>query len=136
MTIRPEVAAAGGEGGGVDRLDGVAVDHPGVDALLVQALPEGTRGTALAIRLTRNRFGQVATPAAAGLVAGAAGASAAFWRFGGLLGLAALTVNGRPPTAAASPHRVLDPATGDLNVPARGEGYGVGVWAGGRAGPA
>ncbi len=32
----------------------------------------------------------VATPAAAGLVAGAAGVSAAFWLLGGLLGLAAL----------------------------------------------
>jgi hypothetical protein len=34
----------------------------------------------------------VATPAAAGLVAGAAGVSAAFFMLGGLLGLAAVAV--------------------------------------------
>jgi hypothetical protein len=55
-------------------------------------VPQAARGTALAIRLTGNRFGQVATPAAAGLVAGAAGVSAAFFMLGGLLGLAAVAV--------------------------------------------
>jgi hypothetical protein len=60
----------------------------------VHAVPSASRGTALAIRLTGNRFGQVATPAAAGLIAGTAGVSAAFWLLGGLLGLAALAVAG------------------------------------------
>jgi MFS family permease len=70
----------------------LGIGQPLTMSMVVQAVPEGTRGTALAIRLTGNRFGQVATPAAAGLVAGAAGVAAAFWLLGGLLGLAALAV--------------------------------------------
>src|SRR4030095_1047338 len=57
----------------------LAIGQPLTMSMVVQAVPEGTRGTALAIRLTGNRFGQVATPAAAGRVAGAARA----WRGGG-----------------------------------------------------
>jgi MFS family permease len=70
----------------------LGIGQPLTMSMVVQAVPEGTRGTALAIRLTGNRFGQVATPAAAGLVAGAAGVSAAFLMLGGLLGLAAVAV--------------------------------------------
>jgi MFS family permease len=70
----------------------LGIGQPLTMSMVVHAVPAGTRGTALAIRLTGNRFGQVATPAAAGLVAGAAGVSAAFWLLGGLLGLAALAV--------------------------------------------
>jgi MFS family permease len=70
----------------------LGIGQPLTMSMVVQAVPAGTRGTALAIRLTGNRFGQVATPAAAGLVAGAAGVSAAFFMLGGLLGLAALAV--------------------------------------------
>jgi MFS family permease len=70
----------------------LGIGQPLTMSMVVQAVPEGTRGTALAIRLTGNRFGQVATPAAAGLVAGAAGVSAAFFMLGGLLGLAAVAV--------------------------------------------
>lgn len=70
----------------------LGIGQPLTMSMVVHAVPERTRGTALAIRLTGNRFGQVATPAAAGLVAGAAGVSAAFWLLGGLLGLAALAV--------------------------------------------
>ena len=70
----------------------LGIGQPLTMSMVVQAVPSDTRGTALAIRLTGNRFGQVATPAAAGLVAGAAGVSAAFWLTGGLLGLAALAV--------------------------------------------
>jgi MFS family permease len=70
----------------------LGIGQPLTMSMVVQAVPADTRGTALAIRLTGNRFGQVATPAAAGLVAGAAGVSAAFWLTGGLLGLAALAV--------------------------------------------
>jgi MFS family permease len=72
----------------------LGIGQPLTMSMVVHAVPSGTRGTALAIRLTGNRFGQVATPAAAGLVAGAAGVSAAFWLLGGLLGLAALAVAG------------------------------------------
>jgi MFS family permease len=70
----------------------LGIGQPLTMSMVVHAVPSGTRGTALAIRLTGNRFGQVATPAAAGLVAGAAGVSAAFWLLGGLLGLAAVAV--------------------------------------------
>ena len=70
----------------------LGIGQPLTMSMVVQAVPEGTRGTALAIRLTGNRFGQVATPAAAGLVAGAAGVAAAFFLLGGLLGLAAVAV--------------------------------------------
>jgi MFS family permease len=70
----------------------LGIGQPLTMSMVVQAVPESTRGTALAIRLTGNRFGQVATPAAAGLVAGAAGVSAAFFLLGGLLGLAAVAV--------------------------------------------
>jgi len=66
----------------------LGIGQPLTMSMVVQAVPEGTRGTALAIRLTGNRFGQVAT----GLVAGAAGVSAAFFLLGGLLGLAAVAV--------------------------------------------
>lgn len=70
----------------------LGIGQPLTMSMVVHAVPESTRGTALAIRLTGNRFGQVATPAAAGMVAGAAGVSAAFWLLGGLLGLAAVAV--------------------------------------------
>jgi MFS family permease len=72
----------------------LGIGQPLTMSMVVHAVPSDARGTALAIRLTGNRFGQVATPAAAGLVAGAAGVSAAFWLLGGLLGLAALAVAG------------------------------------------
>ena len=70
----------------------LGIGQPLTMSLIVQAVPGQARGTALAIRLTGNRVGQVATPAAAGLVAGAAGIAAAFWLLGGLLVLAAATV--------------------------------------------
>jgi MFS family permease len=74
----------------------LGIGQPLTMSLIVQAVPDDARGTALAIRLTGNRVGQVATPAAAGLVAGAAGVAAAFWVLGGLLVLAAATVVRRP----------------------------------------
>jgi MFS family permease len=80
----------------------LGIGQPLTMSMVVHAVPDEARGTALAIRLTGNRFGQVATPAAAGLVAGAAGVAAPFWLLGGLLGLAALAVVGRPPAAASS----------------------------------
>jgi MFS family permease len=70
----------------------LGIGQPLTMSMVVQAVPDDARGTALAIRLTGNRLGQVATPAAAGLVAGAAGVAAPFWLLGGLLGLAALAV--------------------------------------------
>ncbi|SCK56348.1 hypothetical protein YWIDRAFT_03293 [Streptomyces sp. SceaMP-e96] len=51
----------------------------------MQAAPERARSTALALRLTGNRLGQVAAPAGAGLLAGVAGTAAPFVLLGGLL---------------------------------------------------
>ncbi|WP_159663965.1 MFS transporter [Streptomyces mexicanus] len=56
---------------------------------VVRAAPEQARSTALALRLTGNRLGQVAAPAAAGLVAGVAGVAAPFVLLGALLVLSA-----------------------------------------------
>jgi MFS family permease len=70
----------------------LGIGQPLTMSLVVHAAPHDARGTALAIRLTGNRLGQVATPATAGLMAGAAGVAAPFWFLGGLLGLAALAV--------------------------------------------
>ena len=70
----------------------LGIGQPLTMSLIVQAVPDDARGTALAIRLFGNRFGQVATPAVAGLLAGAAGIAAAFWLLGGLLAVAAATV--------------------------------------------
>ncbi|HEV2894568.1 MAG TPA: MFS transporter [Actinomycetota bacterium] len=74
----------------------LGIGQPLTMSLIVQAVPDEARGTALAIRLFGNRVGQVATPAVAGLVAGAAGIGAAFWLLGGLLVAAAATVVRRP----------------------------------------
>ncbi|MEU1403901.1 MFS transporter [Streptomyces sp. NPDC005728] len=63
----------------------LGVGQPLSMTTVVQAAPEGARSTALALRLTGNRLGQVAAPAAAGLVAGVAGVAAPFVLLGGLL---------------------------------------------------
>ena len=68
--------------------------------MVVQLVPERARASALAIRLTGNRLGQVAAPAAAGLVAGSAGASSVFWLMSGVLAASAAAAPrgaGRPP---------------------------------------
>jgi hypothetical protein len=54
----------------------LGVGQPLSMTALVQAAPGNARSTALALRLTGNRLGQVAAPAAAGLVAGVAGVAA------------------------------------------------------------
>ncbi|MFH9422297.1 MFS transporter [Streptomyces sp. NPDC017529] len=58
---------------------------------VVQAAPEAARSTALALRLTGNRLGQVAAPATAGLLAGMAGTAAPFAMLGVLLLVSAAT---------------------------------------------
>ncbi|MGV9880357.1 MFS transporter [Streptomyces sp. NPDC003006] len=67
----------------------LGVGQPLSMTTVVQAAPDGARSTALALRLTGNRLGQVAAPASAGLVAGVAGVAAPFVMLGGLLLLAA-----------------------------------------------
>ncbi|WP_172385525.1 MFS transporter [Streptomyces sp. MNP-20] len=67
----------------------LGVGQPLSMTTVVQAAPAGARSTALALRLTGNRLGQVAAPAGAGLVAGVAGAAAPFVTLGVLLCAAA-----------------------------------------------
>ena len=63
----------------------LGVGQPLSMTTVVQAAPDGARSTALALRLTGNRLGQVAAPASAGLVAGLAGVAAPFVMLGALL---------------------------------------------------
>ncbi|MFC9244280.1 MFS transporter [Streptomyces sp. NPDC057136] len=73
----------------------LGVGQPLSMTTVVQAAPERARSTALALRLTGNRLGQVAAPASAGLVAGFAGTAAPFVMLGALLlGAAGLGVRG------------------------------------------
>jgi MFS family permease len=64
---------------------GLGFGQPLSMTIVVQLVPDHARATALAIRLTGNRLGQVAAPAAAGVIAGNAGAGAVFWLLSGLL---------------------------------------------------
>ena len=75
---------------------GLGFGQPLSMTLVVQLVPQYARGTALAVRLAGNRVGQVAAPAAAGIVAGSAGARAVFWVLSGLLATSALAI-GRAP---------------------------------------
>ncbi|MES4890841.1 MFS transporter [Streptomyces sp. NPDC096012] len=80
----------------------LGVGQPLSMTTIVQAAPADARSTALALRLTGNRLGQVAAPAGAGLVAGLAGAGAPFVMLGVLLLLSsgvALRSPGRPGSA-------------------------------------
>ena len=69
----------------------LGVGQPLSMTTVVQAAPDGARSTALALRLTGNRLGQVAAPAVAGLIAGIAGVAAPFVMLGALLLLSAGT---------------------------------------------
>ncbi|MFF3646445.1 MFS transporter [Streptomyces sp. NPDC002564] len=93
----------------------LGVGQPLSMTTVVQAAPDGARSTALALRLTGNRLGQVAAPASAGLVAGAAGVAAPFVMLGGLLLVAAaLGVRGGT--------REVPGGAGSLRGPAHGSG--------------
>ncbi|MFE3590709.1 MFS transporter [Streptomyces niveus] len=84
----------------------LGVGQPLSMTTVVRAAPEEARSTALALRLTGNRLGQVAAPASAGLVAGVAGTGAPFMMLGVLLlGAAGLGVRSTPrdPAPAKAP---------------------------------
>ncbi|MFG2513565.1 MFS transporter [Streptomyces sp. NPDC048584] len=66
----------------------LGVGQPLSMTTVVQAAPAQARSTALALRLTGNRLGQVAAPASAGLIAGVAGVAAPFVMLAALLLLA------------------------------------------------
>lgn len=90
----------------------LGVGQPLSMTTVVQAAPDGARSTALALRLTGNRLGQVAAPATAGLVAGLAGVAAPFVMLGTLLLVSAGVAlrspgrsEGSGPTAGKRPRR-------------------------------
>ncbi|WP_367324271.1 MFS transporter [Streptomyces sp. HUAS ZL42] len=86
----------------------LGVGQPLSMTTVVQAAPGGARSTALALRLTGNRLGQVAAPAAAGLVAGIAGVAAPFVMLGVLL----LLSSGVALRSPAKPTEPTEPAQG------------------------
>ncbi|MFI0818409.1 MFS transporter [Streptomyces sp. NPDC021098] len=73
----------------------LGVGQPLSMTTVVQAAPDEARSTALALRLTGNRLGQVAAPASAGVLAGLAGTAAPFAMLGVLL-LASAAIAVRP----------------------------------------
>ncbi|MFH9176110.1 MFS transporter [Streptomyces albogriseolus] len=85
----------------------LGVGQPLSMTTVVQAAPPAARSTALALRLTGNRLGQVAAPATAGLVAGAAGVAAPFVMLGALL-LASAGVAVRTPAGPAAEGAAAD----------------------------
>ncbi|MFG2136914.1 MFS transporter [Streptomyces sp. NPDC048650] len=87
----------------------LGVGQPLSMTTVVQAAPGNARSTALALRLTGNRLGQVAAPAGAGLAAGLAGAAAPFVLLGALL-LVSAAIAVRSPRAAVRPPRDPLPA--------------------------
>ncbi|MDQ0797244.1 MFS transporter [Streptomyces sp. B1I3] len=92
----------------------LGVGQPLSMTTVVQAAPAAARSTALALRLTGNRLGQVAAPAAAGLIAGVAGAAAPFVMLGALLLAAAgLGVRGGPGERAHGPDPGPEPASAE-----------------------
>jgi MFS family permease len=83
---------------------GLGFGQPLSMAVVVQLVPASARATALAVRLTGNRLGQVAAPAAAGAIAGSGGTAPVFWMLGGMLLASAAAVR-RLPQAKAEPAR-------------------------------
>ncbi|MGW3462594.1 MFS transporter [Streptomyces olivaceoviridis] len=84
----------------------LGVGQPLSMTTVVQAAPAEARSTALALRLTGNRLGQVAAPAAAGLVAGLAGVAAPFVMLGALLLVSSSVALRSPGRAEGSSGRV------------------------------
>ncbi|GAA2097001.1 MULTISPECIES: MFS transporter [Brevibacterium] len=76
----------------------LGLGQPLTMSLITQAVPASWRGTALATRLMGNRLGQVAFPAAAGLLAAPLGAAGPIWFSCGMLVLsgAEMSVRRRP----------------------------------------
>ena len=74
---------------------GLGFGQPLSMTIVVQLVPDHARATALGVRLTGNRVGQVAAPAAAGLVAGSAGVSSVFWLLGSMLVVSGVAVHRR-----------------------------------------
>ncbi|MFF5102861.1 MFS transporter [Streptomyces sp. NPDC000134] len=87
----------------------LGVGQPLSMTTVVQAAPAEARSTALALRLTGNRLGQVAAPAAAGLIAGPAGPAAPFLLLATLLlTSSAVSLRSPHPTPRQAPHPTPD----------------------------
>jgi MFS family permease len=86
---------------------GLGFGQPLSMTLVVQLVPEHARATALGVRLTGNRLGQVAAPAVAGVVAGSAGAGSVFWLTSAMLFASAVAIQ-RP--HAPPPHAAVEAA--------------------------
>jgi MFS family permease len=69
---------------------GLGVGQPLTMSWLAEAAPPGSRGRAMALRLTGNRLGQVLVPSVVGLVAGGLGVAAVLWVTAAGLGWVAL----------------------------------------------
>ncbi|MFD8231921.1 MFS transporter [Streptomyces sp. NPDC059696] len=104
----------------------LGVGQPLSMTTVVQAAPDDARSTALALRLTGNRLGQVAAPAAAGLIAGVAGVAAPFVMLGVLL-LLSSGVAVRTPREPEDPDGPDEPGEpGGSDEPGEGAGPGRG----------
>jgi len=91
---------------------GLGFGQPLSMTMVVQRVPRQAAATALAVRLSGNRLGQVAAPAVAGLVSGRVGVDAVFWMLAGMLLVATVAVRGvtdRAPPPVPAP---------DLQAPA------------------
>ncbi len=74
---------------------GLGFGQPLSMTMVVRLVPPYARATALAVRLTGNRLGQVVAPAAAGVIAGSAGTRPVFWMLSATLGASAATIRRR-----------------------------------------
>jgi MFS family permease len=88
---------------------GLGFGQPLTMTLVVQRVPEQWSATALAVRLSGNRLGQVAGPALAGLIAGGLGVSSVFWLLGALLVASAAAVERPAPRVAAAGQAPVEP---------------------------
>ncbi|MDQ1044183.1 MFS transporter [Streptomyces sp. V4I2] len=95
----------------------LGVGQPLSMTTVVQAAPDGARSTALALRLTGNRLGQVAAPAAAGLIAGVAGVAAPFVMLGALLLVSSGVALRSPSPGGPAGGRAPDPEPRRAGVP-------------------
>ncbi|ARX82380.1 MFS transporter [Streptomyces alboflavus] len=96
----------------------LGVGQPLSMTTVVQAAPAEARSTALALRLTGNRLGQVAAPAGAGGIAGVAGVGAPFVMLGVLLlGAAVLGLRRASGRGLGGPGPRVGPGAGPAGVP-------------------
>nr|WP_063750338.1 MFS transporter [Streptomyces alboflavus] len=96
----------------------LGVGQPLSMTTVVQAAPAEARSTALALRLTGNRLGQVAAPAGAGGIAGVAGVGAPFVMLGVLLlGAAVLGLRRASGRGPGGPGPRVGPGVGPAGVP-------------------